>query len=275
MNWLDRAEARFGFLAIPGLPRIIVGFNLLVFILFKVSPSFVPLLELNPTLVLQGQVWRLVTFIFIPQFGGMLGEWLTILLYLLYLLFIGTGLEQAMGSFKLTLYYLMGMFGVAVAALLLGSAQIPGAGPTGTYAAGMLNSTLFFAFARYYPETIIYLMYILPVKVKWMAWFSAALLIFGFLGNGWDYRVSLLICLVNYLIFFGVEHYREARHRTETTTRRERFEADQQIASTGTLHECVVCGVTEVKDPYMDFRVARDGKEYCVVHLPKPAEQTA
>lgn len=264
MNWLDRAEARFGYLAIPGLPRIIVGFNLLVFVLYKVSPGFLAWLNLDPALVQQGQVWRLVTFAFIPQFGPYpFADWLMVLIYLLYLLFIGTGLEQAMGPFKLTVYYVMGLIGIAAAAMLFGA----------NYAPGMLNSTLFFAFARYYPDTIIYLMYILPVKVKWMAWFSAAMLMLGFLGGGWDYRASLLVCLVNYILYFGAEHVREVRQRSEVATRRQRFEADTRVAATVTLHECAICGTTEVKDPYMDFRVASDGKEYCTVHLPKTAPQ--
>ena len=43
----------------------------------------------------------------------------------------------------------------------------------------MLNASLFFAFASFYPDEVIYIFFILPVKVKWLAWISAAFLLFG------------------------------------------------------------------------------------------------
>jgi hypothetical protein len=39
------------------------------------------------------------------------------------------------------------------------------------------------------------------------------------------------------------------------------------------LHKCAVCGATELTDPNLEFRVARDGEEYCMKHL--PSAQTA
>jgi hypothetical protein len=30
-----------------------------------------------------------------------------------------------------------------------------------------------------------------------------------------------------------------------------------------------VCGATELSDPNLDFRIARDGEDYCVAHSPK------
>lgn len=265
MNWLNRAEAKFGHLAVPGLARIIVGFNALVFLLHKINPTFLEYLTLRPDLVMQGQVWRLVTYIFIPSFGGIFGDIVGLILYLLYLLFIGTGLERAMGAFKFNVYYLFGMIGVTITSFLFSPA----------YASGMLNTTLLFAFARYFPDLIIYIMFILPVKVKWLAWIAAAFLILQFVQTGWDFRSAMLVCLGNYLLFFGAEHVREARHRSEVTDRRRRFEADSQAASSMTLHECAVCKRTEDSDPYLDFRVARDGQEYCAEHLPKAGETTA
>src|SRR3954451_855590 len=83
MNWLNRAEAKFGHLAIPGLPRVIIGFNLLVFVLFKLDRHFLSWLTLEPSLVREGQVWRLVTFAFIPGFGPEPFDWFLLLIYLL------------------------------------------------------------------------------------------------------------------------------------------------------------------------------------------------
>src|SRR5438445_700663 len=101
MNWLDRVEVKFGHLAIPGLTRIVVAFNALVFVLYKASPLFLSFLNLDIMRVAHGEVWRLVTYIFIPSFGGILGDWLSVFFYLFMLWIIGDGLEYALGSFKL------------------------------------------------------------------------------------------------------------------------------------------------------------------------------
>jgi hypothetical protein len=74
MTWLDRLEKHLGFLGIPGLIRIVAGFTALVFLL-SLNPDFHSALELKPALIRRGEVWRLVTYIFLPpanlsqQFG--------------------------------------------------------------------------------------------------------------------------------------------------------------------------------------------------------------
>jgi hypothetical protein len=69
-------------------------------------------------------------------------------------------------------------------------------------------------------------------------------------------------------MFFGPEIIHQARHRRDVSTRRKRFETQSRGAMEA-LHRCAVCGATEFTDPNLDFRVARDGEEYCVPHLPK------
>ena len=258
MKWIDRAEARFGHLAIPGLLRIVAGFNALCFVLHKLNPHFLEFLYLNRTLVLQGQVWRLLTYIFIPSIGGFFPDWFGAAIYIFYLIWIGDGLEHAMGAFRVNLFYLLGMLGTTAAAFLANS------DPSGF----LLNSSLFFAFARFYPDTSIYLFYILPVKVKWMAWASAALLLLNFVSGTWASRVAVLVALANYLVFFGREIVNDARHRQDVTQRRRRFES-AAAPDEDALHRCEVCGRTELVAPDMDFRVAKDGHEYCAEHLPK------
>ena len=67
MAWLDKLERRLGFLAVPGLMRIVVGLTALVFALASLVPGFTSMLDLDPARVLHGEVWRLVTYIFLPQ----------------------------------------------------------------------------------------------------------------------------------------------------------------------------------------------------------------
>src|SRR5438034_2613989 len=254
MTWLDKLERRLGFLAVPGLMRIVVAFNALVFLLVRLNPGFGFMLDLDPARISHGEIWRLITYIFLPQTDSFL--WVFLLLWFLW--FIGEGLEQAWGAFRLTLYFFVGMIGTTVAAFFFGA----------RFSNSMLFASLFYAFARFYPDQVIYLFFVLPVKIKWVAWVSAAFLLFGFVVGSNSYRMAVVAALSNYLIFFGPEIIYEVRHRSEVAARRKRY-AQQSSNEAEPLHKCPVCGATELSDPNLDFRVARDGEEYCIAHLPK------
>jgi membrane associated rhomboid family serine protease len=267
MTLLDKLERRIGFIAIPSLIKIIVAFTALVYVLTYLNHEFVSVLQLDPAAVLRGEVWRLITYIFIPRAGGqpgsMLGPlWAVVALWFLW--FIGEGLERAWGAFRLTLYFLVGMIGTTVAAFLFGA----------QFSNSILAAALFFAFARFYPDEIIYIFFILPVKIKWLAWILAAFLMLGFVTGTLSYRMALVAALSNYFIFFGPEMWREFRHRKEVAGRRQRFEG-QSRSDTEPLHRCATCGATELSDAELEFRVARDGEEYCIAHLPSAAATTA
>ena len=85
--------------------------------------------------------------------------------------------------------------------------------------------------------------------------------------------MATLAALSNYIIFFGPEFFHQARQRRNIAARRERFEGSKRD-ETEPLHRCTTCGATELSDPNLDFRVARDGEEYCVPHLPQVATPT-
>lgn len=259
MGWLDKLERRIGFLGIPGLPRILVGFTALVFVIELTMPGFVNFLDLNRDDVMRGEAWRLVTYIFIPQTKSLI--WIIFVLWFVW--WIAEGLERALGAFKLTLYILITMIGITAAVFFSPDQD-------SQFSNTMLMASLFFAFARFYPDEVIYLFFILPARIKWIAWISAALLLVGFITKSNAYRFSVLATLAAYLVFFGPEMIQEARNRKEVSTRRRRLES-QSRAAIESLHKCAVCGATELSDPNLEFRVARDGEEYCIPHLPKTA----
>ena len=252
MTWLDKLERRLGFIAIPGLIRIVVAFTALVYVLHYVNPDFVSVLQLDPAQIQKGQVWRLITYIFIP--GSLHPLWLVLALWFLW--FIGDGLEREWGPFRLTLYFLVGMIGTTAAAYISGA----------QFSNQLLAASLFFAFARFYPEEIIYIFFILPVKIKWLAWIMAAFLLFGFVVGPNAYRLALIAALGNYLIFFGPAFIHDARQRRDVAGRRQRFEASSRSENEA-LHRCATCGATELTNPNLEFRVASDGEEYCLEHL--------
>ena len=259
MRWIDKLERRIGFLAIPGLPKIIVGFTAMVFVLAYVTPDFINALDLDPIRIRHGEVWRLITYIFIPTTPSPL--WILFALWFLW--WIGEGLERAIGPFQLTLYVIVGMIGTTAAAFFFGS----------RFSNTMLMASLFYGFARFYPDEVIYVLFILPLKIKWIAWASAAFLIAGFFLGSMAYRMALVAAFANYFIFFGPEIWHAARHRRDVATRRRRFEETARPESEP-LHHCKICGATEATNPDLEFRVARDGEEYCVPHLPQAQPAT-
>ena len=260
MTTLDKLERRIGFIAVPGLIRIVVAFTALVYVLTFINQEFLTVLQLDPAAIKRGEVWRLFTYLFIPrsiaQPGAILQPlWVVVALWFLW--FIGDGLERAWGAFRLTLYFFVGMIGTTIAAFVFGA----------QFSNTMLASSLFFAFAWFYPDEVIYVMFILPMKIKWLAWFSAGLLLFGFATATNDYRMALVAAFANFFIFFGPEIIHRVRHRQEVSSRRKRFEVQSRPESEP-LHRCATCGETEVSDPNLEFRVSRDGEEYCMAHLP-------
>ena len=185
---------------------------------------------------------------------------LWVILALWFLWFIGEGLERAWGPFQADplLFYRDDRHNDR--RIFLRS----------QFSNGMLIASLFFAFARFYPDEVIYVLFILPVKIKWLAWVFAAFLSIGFVLDLEFSRAALVAAFANYFIFFGPEILHHARHRHDVSTRRRRFECSRAAADDA-LHRCAVCGATEQTDPSLDFRVARDGEEYCMAHLPKAA----
>ncbi len=253
MSWFNAFEKHCGRFAIPGLIRYVVGLNALVFLLIQVNRNYAAALSLNPEAILGGQVWRLVTWIFIPTNLSPI-----FLLFALIILWtIGDQLEAAWGTFKLNLFYLVGMIGCTVAAFLTGGSE--------SYNA-LLNLSIFFAFATVHPNFTFLLFFILPVKVKWLALLSLVLLLLQAVGGTWAFRASLLVTFSNYLLFFGPELIRKSADSRQIAARRAKFQSDQLTADT--LHKCHACARTEVSHPELEFRVAADGYEYCADHLP-------
>ncbi len=244
---LSRLERRFGKLAIENLPAFIVGGMGIVFVLSQVRPAFLALLALDIHAVREGQVWRLVTYLFIPQATSLF--WILISLYWVY--WIGSSLEAQWGSFKLNAYYLIGMLGTTVAAIITGMPQ------ANTY----LNYSLLFAFATLFPDYEIRLFLFLPIRMKWLGWLSFAFVAYEFVQGGWGVKGAIIAALANYLLFFAGHIVYVARgSRVQMRQAARRASSVPPPAALGNnARACAICGAREVDGT--DIRVC--GCEKC------------
>lgn len=209
MKWINKLERKYKKYAISNLIFYIIALNALVFVLSLAGSPVEELLILYPRSLLKGEIWRLVTYIFIPPTSSPL--WIIFILYFYYL--VGSGLEQAWGAFRFNLYYLLGMVGTTLAAF------ISGAGYTGAY----LNLSLFLAFAQIYPDFEILLFFILPVKVKYLAWLNWAFIGFSVIFSALPNKVAAVAAVANYFIFFGHDIYRGIRLKRQVQRNRKKF----------------------------------------------------
>jgi hypothetical protein len=255
MQLLNKLERRFGRFAIRGLMVYIVGLNALVYVLSIAYPQSTAIdkLFLVPSLVMKGQLWRLVTFIFIPPAASII--WIFFILYFYYM--VGIGLEGEWGSFRFNLYYLAGMIATILAAFAVGE------GSSALY----LNLSLFLAFAHVYPEFEVLLFFILPVKVKYLAWLNWAFITLTVIAAPLAGKVAALASVANYFLFFGSDIVSGVRHNRSVYRRRRRF---NPLPQGSTIHRCSVCNMTEKDDPLMEFRycsTCAGDYEYCMNHL--------
>ena len=253
------AHPRFG---IPNLMRVIVIGNVAVYVLMLLTQAndanALSFLTFNLNALLHGEVWRLVTLVFVPAYSSPFA--LLISLYFYY--WIGSTLERQWGTAKFNLYYISGalltVLGVVLASLITGNPYLTAAGT------GYVNLSMFFAFAFLFPNTTVLLFFILPVKMKWLAYLDGALFAFDIIkaigAHNWAGVVLPIVALLNFAVFIWPEvHYLKERAKYQNSRKTVQFrQAQQQQAKQaqqqGYRHKCAVCGRTDTDYPDLQFR---------------------
>lgn len=253
------AHPRFG---IPNLMRVIVIGNVAVYVLMLLTQAndanALSFLTFNLNALLHGEVWRLVTFVFVPAYSSPFA--LLISLYFYY--WIGSTLERQWGTAKFNLYYISGalltVLGVVLASLITGNPYLTAAGT------GYVNLSMFFAFAFLFPDTTVLLFFILPVKMKWLAYLDGALFAFDIIkaigAHNWAGVVLPIVALLNFAVFIWPDvHYLKERAKYQNSRKTVQFrQAQQQQAKQaqqqGYRHKCAVCGRTDTDYPDLQFR---------------------
>lgn len=278
MKLIDKLERKFGRFGIPNLTIYMIVCYVIGYALMIVNPGILNWLSLEPAYILRGQVWRLVTWVlYPPSTSGVL--WFAIAVLFFYYP-IGTSLERTIGTFKYTLYILSGVIftilGAFILYFLLGGNVLVG----NVFSTYYISLSTFLAYAMCYPDMQVLLMFIIPVKMKWMAIFYVVIVVYEMIqyvmAGAWYLVIPIVASLLNFIIFyFGTKDF--SRYNPKEIHRRNEFRRAMEPqgrmksgSGSVTKHKCAICGRTELDDPNLEFRFCsrcNGNYEYCQDHL--------
>jgi membrane associated rhomboid family serine protease len=173
---------------------ILLFLNIAFFILEYQDPQrFALLFSFDKAHFLQGQVWRVITYQFSQAGQGwaFLPMYVILFLRLCMLYFMGAAVEEAWGTYNFLIFY--GISTVATAA----TAAALGIGLLGGF---FVTFTLLFVFAALFPEQVLLLIFI-PVRVRWLAYFSAGILLLGAFTGGAANVAAVAGSMAGYVYF--------------------------------------------------------------------------
>lgn len=272
--------------AIPNLTLYLIICYGIGYLMQCLVPAGYQYLMLDPFLVLKGQVWRLVTWILIPPDSSNI-FFVLITLYLYYSL--GGLLERIWGTYKYNVYLFSGLlFTILGAFVLCGYSVLMGAQPTmytglyllnngsavyfGQFSTYYINMSIFLACAASIPDVQVLLMFIFPIKVKWLGIVYGIILLVNCIQGGIATWIVVIFSLLNFLVFFL--RSKGKMHLSVGQIKRQQ-EFHQKMRSAGqtkgiTRHKCAICGRTELDGDDLEFRFCskcNGNYEYCQYHL--------
>ncbi|MEM6690949.1 MAG: hypothetical protein AAF664_16090 [Planctomycetota bacterium] len=257
MNWLLlKLERIVRPIAVPNLTEIFIACQAGMFLASRTDSFDITRLPLIWERVFAGEYWRLGTFIVYPPNV----DFIFIIFYLYLFYFMGRSLEYAWGTVRYNLYFMLGLVVSALSGLIVQDAVI-----TGTF----FQATVFLAFATLNPDFEIRLMFILPVKIKYLAaismLFVAVRILFGSAGE----TITGLAAISNYLLFFAPEHikqFRNVQRRAKFAGLNARERSILRGKTAQVRHQCRLCEKNDVTHPNEEFRYCskcKDTPAYC------------
>ena len=262
---------------IPNLMLYIALGSAVVYVMSQISGNYFLyyLLCFDRNLILQGQVWRLITYPLTYNAGNILLTAVALLCYYS----LGRAMENIWGTLRFNLYYLSGVVMMDIYCMLFG----------GTADVVYLNMSLFLAYATLFPDAQFLLFFIIPIKAWIFALIDLVMVLIGLFTYAFPYNLFSIISLANYFLFFGKDVLnvipmswranaaRLLRKKPPVQKKAKviHFDAGSYEASHATVqapytHKCTVCGRTDVSNPELEFRYCsrcRGYYCYCQDHI--------
>jgi len=233
------------------------------------------LLRFNREAILQGQIWRLISYPLTYQINNPLFMLISLFCYYS----IGRAMENYWGTLRFNLFYLTGVVLMDIYCMIFG----------GQASVTYLNLSLFLSYATLYPDAHFLLFFIIPIKAWFFALFDLAIVVLDFLTLPFPYNLFSVISVANYFLFFGKDVLRviprswrinASRLFKKKTPKQERpkvipfdagsYEASTKKPQTPYTHRCTVCGKTDISHPDLEFRYCSRCKGYycyCQEHI--------
>ena len=275
MNFLNKLERKLGKYAISNLTLFIIGTYIVGYLMQAIAPNIMNYLYLDPYKILHGQVWRLLSWLLVPPWGFSI----LIVITLLFYYSIGSTLERSWGTFRYNFYIFGGILSTIVGAFVLYGIAFLLYGSVGamyysTYYSGAFSTyyismSIFLGFAITYPNMQVLLMFIIPIKIKWLALIDVLYLAYDMINTNWGGRVVIITSLLNVVIFFLATRNYHAYSPREVRRKRV-YKAQVRQPKGVTKHKCAVCGRTELDGDNLEFRFCskcEGNYEYCQDHL--------
>ena len=276
MKFMNKLERKLSKYAVSNLTMYLIFGYVAGYVISRLAPGMLNFLILDPNQVLHGQVWRLVTWVLIPPSTQ------SVLFYAIMMLFyyqLGINLERTWGVFRYNVYIFGGILYTVIGAVvtwlimsaMYGNAEIMGILVGSQVSTYYICMSIFLAFAVCYPNMQVMLYFIIPIKMKWMAYVYALLMVLDLVQSTWPRRIVMVMSLLNFGIFFLSTRDLYRYSPKEVHRRKVYRQAVQRPQRAGiTKHKCAVCGRTELDDPSLEFRFCSKcagNYEYCQEHL--------
>ena len=278
MSALDKLERKLKGRCIPHITRIFVICSILGDLLYMQNTASVGYFAFSPHLIMQGQVWRLITWIFMPS-GNTSSFWGLLFIFCLWML--GESLENSLGSFKMNFFFfgsiiffdIVGMlfFGITCLAPINGS--IIEIWLTMSYSL----FSLYLMLGLFMPDAEVRLYFVLPIKMKWLVivyFVDFAYKIYACFKLGLVYGImmgTVIILTLIFLLVFVALCKRKVSHSQRKRQRQYQANFSQPRPGSGIArNKCCICGRTEITNPELTFRYCSKctgGKQYCNDHL--------
>lgn len=273
-DYIDKLERKFGRFAISNISLLLIICYAFGYMIQFINPQFLQWMTLDPYYILKGQIWRLVTWIIVPPSSNNI---FFILLMLYFYYSIGTSLERSWGAFRYNVYLFSGMLFTILgsfllyAVLRLGGIEMYGSGYSifSAFSTYYVNMSIFLAYAVTFPELRVLIMFVIPIKVKYLGIIYGVLLALQCLFGGIVAWFVIGASLLNFIIFF-LSTRNLSYMSPKQIKRRQTFHNEVRRAGNGiTKHKCAICGRTEL-DGNLSFRFCtkcEGNYEYCEDHL--------
>ena len=247
---------------IPNLMLYITIANALVYLFCMFSKDYTLYYALcfDRALILQGQVWRLFTYIFTSVFSY--GNIIFVVLGLICYFSLGRAIEHIWGTLRFNLFYFTGVILMDIYCMIFG----------GYADSTFLNLSLFLSYATLFPDHHFVLFFIIPIKAWILGVIDLALLLLQVVTNSFPYNLFPIIALANYFLFFGKDvcnifplswrvnasrlfrKKKTAQKTTGTVPLAGSYRAEHATVKAPYTHRCTVCGKTDVSNPELEFR---------------------